>query len=579
MGILKAALAAGALAGLGTAAVKNVQNKTFCPVCAVKKFTSAASLHIPQDDVYNSGAALTPPMGWSSWNTFRNTISEELILEIANAMKVTGLLDAGYRYVNLDDCWQSSMRTADGRMQGDLSRFPGGIKKLVGELNELGFKAGIYSSNGTLTCEDLPASLGREAIDAQTFVEWGFEYLKYDFCHNSAIPTAAPFIEKISLAYPGMHEHTELSADSGELYGTARVVKNEKLSCGTYVAGLGSNNGKLRFSHIEVEQEGDYTLTIGLKKSGLWNKFLTVTVNDCDEYELIIPSTKGVTADGRAQLIIHLNAGNNTLEFKNPVGSRMDSSFRQYRLMGRELKRAAQEYAQKNNTPLKPVCFSICEWGFNRPWVWGAKAGNLWRTTLDIMPNWGSIVTIYEFNVRLYKHAAPGSWNDPDMLEVGNGSLTVEENRAHFSLWCMMAAPLILGNDLRSFLNEDGSAKSDDKILKILTDSELIAIDQDERGAQCKRIKTNGVTDILAKPLKDGELAVCMFNKSGSDKQMSFTFEQLHNDSYIDLPRAPMYLVRDLWDKNTVTATQSVSANVPSHGVKVYRIKAAGLDA
>ena len=141
---------------------------------------------------------LTPPMGWSSWNTFRNKINEELILEIANAMAKSGLADAGYKYVNLDDCWQSSLRTADGKLQGDLTRFPKGMKPLVEDLNKDGFKVGLYTSNGTLTCEDLPASLYHEKEDADTLAEWGVEYFKYDFCHNEAIPTIDEQIEAIT---------------------------------------------------------------------------------------------------------------------------------------------------------------------------------------------------------------------------------------------------------------------------------------------------------------------------------------------------------------------------------------------
>ena len=123
------------------------------------------------DDSYDNSVALTPPMGWSSWNLFRNKINEDLIYDTAVAIKESGLAECGYKYINIDDCWQSSMRDKDGKLQGDLSSFPNGIKTLVEKVNDLGLKLGIYSSNGTLTCEDLPASLGKEAIDADTFAE------------------------------------------------------------------------------------------------------------------------------------------------------------------------------------------------------------------------------------------------------------------------------------------------------------------------------------------------------------------------------------------------------------------------
>ncbi len=576
MGTLKKAISSAALAGAGIVALKKVNNNKFCPVCTIKRAFSAVKLSIPESEKYDNNVALTPPMGWSSWNAFRNTIDHNLICEIANAIKTSGLSDAGYIYVNLDDCWQSSLRTADGRLQGDLTRFPFGIKPLVEEINSLGLKVGIYSSNGTLTCEDLPASLGNEALDADTFAQWGIEYFKYDFCHNKVIPTSAPNVEYISVSDLNGNLIFEKTAENCELSSSVRVVKTNKLKRGSYVTGLSSNNGYIQVSNFQIPFEGEYALTIGIRKGGTWEKFLVIKANGKDEYEVKFPSTMAMTPDGRMQVKIHLNEGDNSLFISNPVGSRMDSAFRQYRNMGRELKRATAQYAEKNNTENKPICYSICEWGLNRPWQWGEKAGNLWRTTMDIKAFWLSVVSIYEFNVRLYKYAKPGSWNDPDMLEVGNGNLTVDENIAHFSLWCMMAAPLILGNDIRCFLKEDGSPDTDNKILKILTNKELIAIDQDTRGIQAKRIKTNGICDILIKPLQNNELAICFFNKGGSEKDMSIAFDEIHNDSYNDLPKSSIYIVRDLWDKNVIMLGDKISAKVPSHAVKVYRVKASG---
>ena len=139
-------------------------------------------------------------MGWSSWNLFRHKISEELIKEIADAMAKSGLTEAGYKYVNIDDCWQASTRDAEGKLQCDKIHFPSGIKALAEYVNERGVKLGIYSSNGTHTCEDYPASLLHERIDAETFASWGIEYFKYDFCHNKAISNLAPRIIAVSFA-------------------------------------------------------------------------------------------------------------------------------------------------------------------------------------------------------------------------------------------------------------------------------------------------------------------------------------------------------------------------------------------
>lgn len=565
---LASSLGAGLLVG------KALKKKSICPICVAKKAIAATQLHLADTEKYDNGVALTPPMGWSSWNTFRNSIDEGLIKDIAVAMDKTGLKDAGYCYVNLDDCWQSSLRTADGKLQGDLTRFPNGMKSLINELNDMGFKVGLYTSNGTLTCEDLPASLYNEATDADTLAEWGVEYFKYDFCHNEAIPTIAPHIIKICIGKPGETDFIELQAEHGEVLDGAKVFPDERVENGYTVGNLCGGLGKLRFSTITVPEDGEYSLTIVFRKGGNVKKFLVVNVNDEKEYDCYFPESKGFTPDGRLQVKINLRSGVNTLTFHNPIASKMDSAQRQYIGMGRELKRATREYAEKSGTPEKPICYSICEWGLNQPWKWGAKAGNLWRTTPDIKPMWASMIGIYEANVRLYKNASVGAWNDPDMLEVGVGELTLEENRTHFSLWCMMAAPLILGNDIRKFINPGGSVDSDNKVLEILKNKKLIEIDQDKRGVQAKRIFSNVMTDILVKPLESREAAVCLLNKSGSTKEMSFSITKLHNEAYIDLPIAKNYLVTDLWECTETEETDVITVSVPSHGVKVYRIKA-----
>ena len=571
------AILAGIGAGVGTGMLvgKVLKEKHICPVCVAKKAVAATKLHVQDKEKYNNGVALTPPMGWSSWNTFRNTIDENLITDMAKALKATGLLDAGYQYVNLDDCWQSSMRTADGKLQGDLTRFPRGMKPLIEDINDLGFKVGLYTSNGTLTCEDLPASLYHEAIDADTLAEWGVEYFKYDFCHNEAIPTIAPEVIKIYVGKVNEPDFIEIQAEHGKTIKDARVFEDNKVDGGYVVGGLCGGLGALEFDTIDVPEDGEYSVTIVFRKGGITGKkFLVCKVNNDKEYDCYFPESRGFTPDGRLQIIVKLNKGVNTLRLYNPVANKKDSAQRQYTNMGYELKRATREYAEKNNTVEKPICYSICEWGFNKPWKWGSKAGNLWRTTPDIKPHWLSMIGIYERNVGLYENAGPGGWNDPDMLEVGVGSLTVEENRTHFTLWCMMAAPLILGNDIRQFVNPDGTAQADNKVLEILKNKNLIAIDQDTRGKQAKRIHTNGLQDILVKPLENRELALCFLNKTGSPKEMTMNITKLHNEVYVDLPITKTYSVTDLWENTTKVLAGDITATVPAHGVKVYRIKA-----
>ena len=442
----------------------------------------------------------------------------------------------------------------------------------------MGLKLGIYNSNGTLTCEDLPGSLYHERIDAETFAEWGIEYFKYDFCHNEPIPTEAPEITGIMLAYPGENDSIFASAASAELRGNAVLLKDEKLaSPGEFISGLDFAGGSAVFCDIDIPEDGDYNLTLGIRKYRLVKKYAEVKINGVDVYPVTVPATKGFTRDGRAFVgLVHLKKGKNSVIISNPVFSRADSAAKQYRNMGAELKRATALVAQKTGKPEKPICYSICEWGLNRPWHWGRTAGNLWRTTPDIKPVWASVVGIYEVNVRKYAYSGVGNWNDPDMLEVGNGSFTDSENRAHFSLWCMMNAPLILGNDIRKLLTADGTPAKDSETLRIISNRDAISINQDPLGVQCRRIKTNGFGDVLVKPLADGRLAVCLFNKGSSTQILSFNVSEISDMEFISIPKTSKYKIKDVWEKYEFTSNGEVSEAVGKHSVKLYIIEAAG---
>ncbi|MBQ8028694.1 MAG: alpha-galactosidase [Clostridia bacterium] len=562
-----------ATAGVGVfaagKAAKTIKDKKFCPVCSAKKLINKAFLNQTATNAYNNGVALTPPMGWSSWNLFRNKINEDLIKEIADAMIKSGLSDVGYTYVNIDDCWQASERDSAGRLQWDKINFRSGIPALAQYVNSLGLKLGIYSSNGTLTCEDYPASLRHEAIDADTFAEWGIEYFKYDFCHNKKIPCDAPKICSVSL---GVNDATEIYyAKDFSLSGMARLVSDNDVDGGCYVDGLDSRNGSFSISYT-ADKETDCALCLTVRKTGIKEKFVTITVNGKDEYHVYVPGTKGWTPEGKALTTIKLYEGENNIVFSNPVGSAKDSAAIQYKLMGRELKRATKEFAERNNIPEKPIVYSICEWGLNNPWKWGSEAGNLWRTTPDIKAIWGSVLGIYELTVRLAKYASCGGWNDPDMLEVGNGSLTYEENKSHFSLWCMMCAPLILGNDIRKFIKEDGTIDTENNVYKILTNKAMISINQDKLGVQCKRIKT-GVIDILVKPLENNKAAICVFNKGNSEKEVAVDFNKIANEGNLNIADKKCFNVYDVWEDIYLDKISSLTAKTQKHGVKVYVVE------
>ncbi len=534
-----------------------------CPLCAMKKIAVPRKATVNLDEFEDYCAPLKKPvMGWSSWNTFMQRIDEDIILEAADAMVKSGLHDAGYEYINVDDCWQSTLRDINGRLQADFSTFPSGIPALVKQVNEKGLKLGLYTSNGELTCEDLPASLGREDSDAATLAEWGCEFFKYDFCHNKLDSGIAPAIERLDFSAYGEKPFLSITPDDVSCFGMARQIKDKRLKSGKAIGYLSHGAGKISFK-VNAERAGEYVLSVNYRKRKVRKPpYLLVKIGS-KFFEVLFPAANAFTPIGRAQTIIELEEGENEIEISNPIVNRSDAAFLQYLRMGKALKKASEGK--------KPIVFSICEWGFNRPYLWGAKAGNMWRTTPDIRDKWSSIRWIYSHNIKLWKYASAGHYNDPDMLEVGNGDLTDEENRSHFSLWCMMAAPLVLGNDIRKFVDENGAPIKDNRTLQIVTNKELIAIDGDALAKPAKRVKRGGA-DIIARPLENGDIALCFFNKRGGKKKVAFNLTSLKGDDYFGIKSATAFEGCELWSGEKVRGN-TIAATVPKHSVKVYRIK------
>ncbi|MER6912090.1 NPCBM/NEW2 domain-containing protein [Streptomyces sp. NPDC000594] len=360
------------------------------------------------------GLALTPPMGFNNWNSTGCAIDEKMIRDTADLFVSTGLKDAGYEYVNVDDCWAAEKRDADGRLTHHPVRFPSGIKALADYVHAKGLKFGIYTSAGTLTCaRTMPGSLDHEVIDAQTFADWGVDYLKYDNCNNQG--------------RPALERYTRMR--------------------------------------------------------------------------------DALRATGR------------------------------------------------------PIVYSLCEWGQNKPWEWGKDVGHLWRTTGDINDSWQSMLGLFKANAPLDRYAGPGRWNDPDMLEVGNGGMTDTEYRSHFSLWSMMAAPLLIGTDLR---------KATPEALRILANREVIAVDQDPLGVQARVVRAQNGLWVLAKPLRNGDTAVALFNETDQSAQLSTTAAEL------GLPERAAYVVRDLWQRHTSHTTGTIGATLPAHATAMFRVTPGG---
>jgi alpha-galactosidase len=348
-------------------------------------------------------------MGWNSWNHFGCDVSSRLIRETADALVATGMRDAGYQYVVIDDCWQVA-RGRDGRLVADSVRFPEGMKALADYVHVRGLKFGLYTDAGRRTCQGRPGTYEHEEVDARTFAAWGVDYVKEDWCYAEGL-------------------------DAPALYARFRDA---------------------------------------LARAG------------------------------------------------------------------------------------RPIVFSICEWGSNRPWEWGPATGNLWRTTGDIADRWSSVLALLDLNAQYALAAGPGAWNDPDMLEVGNGGMTDDEYRAHFSLWALMAAPLMAGNDVRAMSPETRA---------ILLNAEVIAVDQDSLGVQGMLVAENAPDlQVWAKRLAGGARAVVLLNRSGLASAMTATWWR------IGLPAGPAR-VRDLWaHADRGTFTEKYSATVPPHGVVMVRV-------
>jgi len=357
-----------------------------------------------------NGLAKTPPMGWNSWNRFATAIDDKTVREIAAAIAANGMKDAGFQYIVIDDGWEWK-RDSDGAILPN-PKFPD-MKALTAYVHSLGLKIGIYSSPGPRTCGGYEGSYGHEEQDARTLADWGFDYLKYDWCSARRI-------------YP------------------------------------------------------------------------------------------------RAQMQVV------------------------YQKMGEALEATH-----------RPIVFALCQYGLDHVEQWGPSVGaNLWRTTEDISDSFDSMLQNGLAESDLASFAGPGHWNDPDMLEIGNSGMSSTEYETHLSLWAMLAAPLLAGNDVRT-LSADTR--------KILLNKEVIAVDQDPLGEQGHRVSRSGKTETWIKPLHGSAYAIALFNWSSTAQPLSIRWSdlQLHPKS-----------IRDLWGhRNLKTHGNELSVQVPAHGVVMLRVK------
>jgi len=363
-------------------------------------------------DLPDNGLVRTPPMGWNSWNKFAGRVDDSIVRAAADAMVASGMAKVGYTYINIDDTWQGQ-RDKSGRITGN-KKFPD-MKALCDYVHSKGLKIGIYSSPGPTTCAGYEGSFGHEELDAQTYAEWGFDYLKYDWCS------------------------------------AAEIYKDEEM---------------------------------------------------------------------------------------RPV----------YQKMGEALQKTG-----------RPIVYSLCQYGRDDVWGWGAKVGgNLWRTTGDINDHWERMDEIGFSQFAIQHYMKPGHWNDPDMLEVGNGGMTNDEYRTHMSLWCLLAAPLLAGNDLSSMTEETR---------EILMNTEVIAIDQDRAANPAKLATPLGKHVVAYRKLSDGSTAVAFFNRNAKEDEIGVEWAAVEIEG-------GNIQARDLWKHQDVQVSPTrYSTKVPAHGVVMLRVQ------
>lgn len=514
---------------------------------------------ISANDTGKRDLSPTPPMGWNSWNTFMENPNEKVIKETADALVDKGLLDAGYEYLVLDDGYIESRRDENGNLVPHKTKFPNGFNGIADYIHDLGLKFGMYNSAGTGTCMGLPGSFGREEQDAKQFVDWGIDYFKYDFCNNPLVGTNvsyAPDIDKITVSSENFTK--DIEAESGELIGKAKVNNG-------FVGWIGNNEGELILD-VEVPEDGEYKIVVKyVGADGDRKANIDINGNKREIYTFPRTNGWGVSDAKEKEILVNLKNGVNKIRIYNEGNDEeynRQMAYKSYKAM-------ADEFLKYD----RDVVFSICEWGSNSPWLWANDLGHLWRTTYDITStagkaSWSKVMQIYDDNVVLAEYAGPNGWNDPDMLVVGLEGINYEENKAHFSLWSMMAAPLMLGNDIRNI--------SDD-ILDIITNKEVIALNQDTLGKQAVKIRDDGDVEVLAKPLENGDVGLLLFNRSEKTKTISTSINEIitgvdlvNEEAFLD---ASSYSLKELWDNTEETINNEVlGENIPAHGVKVYRI-------
>jgi alpha-galactosidase len=368
-------------------------------------------------DALDNGLARRPPMGWNSWYSYRCHVTEQGVMANAHALVDSGLAARGYRYVNVDGCWEATKRTRGGYLRADPQAFPSGMAALGRSLHAMGLKFGIYTSAGRTIClHRQPGSYGHYQRDFRTFARWKVDYVKVDWCSEP------------------------------------------------------------------------------------------------------------------------------------PKGITQQETYR-------KVARAAARSGRK-------MIVTVSTTGTRKPWKWASRFGHTWRVSGDANGSFRGVLSQLDADAPLWRYAGPGGWNDPDMLQVGGPGLNDVEGRAHFSLWSMLAAPLLAGYDLSTASPES---------LATLGNAEVIAVDQDRLGRQGRRVRRSGGVETWVRELADGSRAVVFLNRNGSPRQLSVRVDKTPR-----VPSASSYSVRDLWVHTTraVARGEAVQVDLAPHEAVMWRVRA-----
>ncbi len=557
-----------------------------------------------------------PAMGWNSWNAFGSGNTEALTKIMADKIIELGLDKLGYQYLVLDDgCYKSERE--DGKLANEPVKFPNGFRALSDYVHARGLKFGMYNDIGTNLCAGAAVgTCGFEKTDAKSYIDWGVDFLKIDNCYylwdnatfsnpENAKYVFAPNLTEIQLKKGEFS--ILLSADKGILKGRGASIKDG------YATGIGTFDGtntgttpvgpmssELVFE-VEVPEDGDYELIVNYATArqngcGEWLQVAAGAASDDNENSIIffdnlLPSTETPkTFEASAPIKITLKAGRNKIRLMNH--RRQENTLCSYAAMLEGLNEAKPDHG---------VLLSLCEWGKTQPQNWGYKVGNSWRILNDItfrvgsdgnpgFGNWtdpGTPSVTSQYNKAVIMDEFSGldkGWNDPDMMMVGMNGMTTQMSQTHFTMWCMMNSPLMLGLDLRR-------VQKGDELYNIIANRDLIALNQDALGIQAKRIFTTAAipenldaadrtpdrayitdcdrVDILAKPLADGSLALSFFNLSQEKKCGDFAVDAALIKKYLGdkLPEsfydagvagtassyAARYTFKNLWTGETGT--------------------------